>query len=138
MSTGERTLYTTTAVSLRDPDRVRVGEEGHRELFVVGPDASETLFDEPAWNPEQMYAAAVASCLHQALALVASEVGVDTHGSRVKAVVSLEHTGPLRYSFSTTVSVDLPGVEPRRRDEVIAEALRSCPMGQGMEVEATP
>jgi osmotically inducible protein OsmC len=134
MAIEERRLYTTTAQSMPGLKRVRIGDDPTMTLTIASPPALGGTKERSGWNPEQLYAAAVASCMHQALMLVASLRGADSSGSRVTAEVSLEHEGAMRYSFATTLSVDLPRIEPRVRSAVIAEALRSCPMAEGVRI----
>ncbi|MDT0382733.1 OsmC family protein, partial [Streptomyces sp. DSM 42041] len=107
MASQERALYTTTATSLHGPDRVEFSDAEGRSLPVVAPPAPGG-HDGEVWAPEQFYAAAIATCLHQAIAVVASEIGADLAESRVAAEVQLEHSGALRYSLRTRVVVELP------------------------------
>ncbi|MGZ3145351.1 hypothetical protein ACVDFE_25805 [Lentzea chajnantorensis] len=44
-----------------------------------------------SWDPEKLYAAALATCLHQAVVLAASTGDLDTTGSAVRARVALNH-----------------------------------------------
>ncbi|WP_212911600.1 OsmC family protein [Streptomyces sp. TS71-3] len=134
MTDTDRALYTTTMASLGGPDRVEAVGDGTHRLMMNAPPALESA-DRQAWNPEQLYAAAVASCLHQALGVVASETGADLTGSEVHAAVTLEHVGALRYDFSTRVSVHLPRIDAARRPALIEQALRSCPMAADIRMD---
>ena len=135
MATEERMLYTTKAESsIAGPDEVLVSSGPGRELSVTAPPALGGAEDRQEWNPEQLYAATLASCMHQALLLTAQVRGVDCGGSRVTAEVSLEHDGSLHYSFDAALSVALPQVDPAARAEVIAEAVRACPLAEGVRV----
>ncbi|GHH83545.1 osmotically inducible protein C [Streptomyces sulfonofaciens] len=136
MTDTDRALYTTTVASRGGPDRVEADGDADHRLLISAPPALEST-DRGAWNPEQLYAAAVASCLHQALGVVASEVGADLTGSEVHAAVTLEHSGALRYHFTTRVSVALPRVDAARRPTLIGQALRSCPMAADIELDGT-
>ncbi|NJQ00409.1 OsmC family protein [Streptomyces zingiberis] len=131
---GERALYTTAAESRPGVTEVRLGGDGGRTLPVANPTAPGGSPDGDGWAPEQLYAAAVATCMHQALELAAGLRGADTGGSRVTAEVSLEHDGPLRYSLAAEVTVELPGLDGAVRDAVIDEAVRSCPLVAGVRV----
>lgn len=135
MATEERVLYTTKAESsLTGPDEVLVNSGPGRELSVAAPPALGGAEDRQEWNPEQLYAAAVASCMHQALLLAAQVRGADCAGSRVTAEVSLGHDGALRYSFDANLSVDLPRIDASIRSEVIDEAVRACPLAEGVRI----
>ena len=135
MATEERMLYTTKADStLTGPEEVLVSSGPGRDLTVTAPPALGGAEDRQEWNPEQLYAAALASCMHQALLLTAQVRGVDCGGSRVTAEVSLEHDGSLHYSFDAALSVELPQIEPAVRAEVIAEAVRACPLAEGVRI----
>ncbi|MEU3192937.1 OsmC family protein [Streptomyces sp. NPDC006992] len=136
---SHHTLHTTAAYSVKgdssSPDGDRVGvEEGGRELPVAAPPGPQAAHDGTEWSPEQLYAAAVASCLHQTLGVVGSETGADLSGSRVRAEVALSHEGALRYSFTTRAAVALPNVDPRARNGIVREAMRSCPVSAEVEL----
>ncbi|WP_431782673.1 OsmC family protein [Streptomyces chumphonensis] len=134
MSTSsESTLYTASVASAGD--LVRIDSDG-RTLPVSAPPALNSP-DGAAWNPEQFYAAAVATCLHQTLGVVGSEMGADLGGSSVTAEVSLRHDGAMRFSFSTRVAVDLPGVDDDTRERVVREAMRSCPVATAVSTVET-
>lgn len=136
MASQERTLYTTTAFSTSSPDRVTFLNAQHQSLDVVAP----PVFNAPkgeGWAPEQFYAAAVATCLHQAIAVVASELGADLTDSRISAEVQLEHSGALRYSLKTTASAELPAVDVGIRDRLLQEAMRVFPLADQIELART-
>ncbi|MGD9484604.1 OsmC family protein [Streptomyces sp. TRM70308] len=133
-TTPERTLHRTSAQSASEPGRVWVGG-GERTLPVVAPPALGGGDGGPAWQPEQLYAAAVASCLHQTLGVVASEVGgADLADSRVTADVALTHDGSLRYGFTTRVTVDVPRVDAGMRRMLLRELMRTCPVAGQVEL----
>ncbi|WP_405087217.1 Ohr family peroxiredoxin [Microbispora sp. NBC_01389] len=90
-------------------------------------------------NPEQLLAAAYASCFHNSLTLVAGRQGARTADATVDATVTLRKRGIADdYTISTDVTVRLPGVEPETARRLVDEAHRECPYSraftQGAEV----
>jgi osmotically inducible protein OsmC len=78
-------------------------------------------------NPEQLFAAGYSACFHNALLRVAKESGVDLpQDTSVTADVGLGKSGD---AFQLTVALQayLPGVEPGRSDEMVAQAHQICP-----------
>lgn len=129
----EHTLYTTTAFSSSSPDRVEFSDADGRALDVVAPPALHAP-DREGWAPEQFYAAAIATCLHQAIAVVASELGADLTDSRVSAEVQLEHSGAMRYALKTRATAELPAVDGDTRDGLLQEAMRVFPLAEQIEL----
>ncbi|MGY1435454.1 MULTISPECIES: OsmC family protein [Streptomyces] len=130
--TQERSIYTTTA-------RARAGQvkvEGTGETLPVAlPTALGGANAWEGWSPEQLHAAALASCMQQSLALAASVRGLSVENSSVTADVSLEHSGPLRYAFQASMRIDLPDLEAGEYQNLIAEAARACPMASGVHID---
>lgn len=132
MASQERTLYTAQARSSRSPDQVRIEAAESKSVSVVAPPALDATAN--GWTPEELYAAGIASCLHQAIAVVASELGADLTDSSVSARVNLEHDGALRYSLATLVTVDLPAVDAGTRTPLLEEAMRAFPLADHIEL----
>lgn len=128
--TNQQGLTTNNAVSTREPDRVCVDERDDLAFAVTTPDDTKS----GAVSPEQFYAAALASCLHQAVAVEASRLGVSTAGSRVRCSVSLTHGGNQRFGLHAELSIDLPDVDAETATQVRTEALVNCPPVRGVEI----
>jgi Ohr subfamily peroxiredoxin len=80
-----------------------------------------------ATNPEQLFAAAYATCFHGALRLVAGKEKVKIpDGATVEAQVGI---GPDDTSFGlvATIIATLPGVDQAAADDLIAKAHQVCP-----------
>ncbi|ACU35840.1 OsmC family protein [Actinosynnema pretiosum subsp. pretiosum] len=88
------------------------------------------------WAPEDLYAAALASCLHQTVVRMAASGGHSTTGSSVSAAVGLRHDGAERLDFEVRFKVELPGVadEAARRD-LVDLSVSHCPMVGGWPVD---
>ncbi|UJW31599.1 OsmC family protein [Saccharothrix sp. AJ9571] len=116
-------IYTTEATSGRDTVRI----DGRDDMgFPVGEPSGG---GQDRLNPECLYAAALATCLHQSLVLVATSADAETAESAVTARVTLSHDGERRYGLHATVLMMLPGVSDEKlRDQITAEAVRVCPM----------
>ncbi|MFP8960370.1 OsmC family protein [Streptomyces nanhaiensis] len=129
MAPTQQDLYTAQARSLHGTGRVDVS--GRAGLPVGAP--SELGGSGHGYDPEQLYAAALATCLHQALVIAATETGVDPSGSEVTARVRLSNGGAQHYRFDATADVSLPSAEGERRSRVIEQALRICPISDQLD-----
>ncbi|TQS25470.1 Ohr family peroxiredoxin [Microbispora sp. KK1-11] len=92
-----------------------------------------------ATNPEQLLAAAYASCFHNSLTLVAGRQGVRTSDATVDTAVTLRKRGSADdYTITTDLTVRLPGVEPEAARRLVEQAHGECPYSrafmQGAEV----
>ncbi|WP_285785519.1 Ohr family peroxiredoxin [Microbispora sp. NBRC 16548] len=92
-----------------------------------------------ATNPEQLLAAAYASCFHSSLTLVAGRQGVRTSDATVDTAVTLRKRGTADdYTITTDLTVRLPGVEPEAARRLVEQAHGECPYSrafmQGAEV----
>lgn len=80
-----------------------------------------------ATNPEQLFAAAYATCFHGALRLVAKNKGVAVpDGATVKAAIGI---GPDDTSFGVhaVITAHLPGLDQAQADELLEGAHQVCP-----------
>lgn len=137
-----QTLYT---------GRVRVsgGETAHgRASGVVRSDDGSLVIDlrlpealgggGGGSNPEQLLAAAYASCFHGAMTLLATRAGVKLVDARLDVAVSFSRD-PVDGLFllSARIDVHLPGVERALAAELIRNTERICPYAkmfrQGIE-----
>lgn len=121
----EHLLHSALGVSTRSPSRVRVDD---RDDLTFGVGSPEQQAQPDRATPEQLYAAAVASCLHQSLLIEASEVGVDTANSTVSVEVRLRHAEGRRFELSAVASVELPDADERTGHQLASRALDACPM----------
>ncbi|SFW70591.1 OsmC family protein [Amycolatopsis australiensis] len=125
-------IYSAEATSSRGSVRV----DGRGDLaFAVGEPSGDGTAD--ALNPERLYAAALATCLHQSLTIAATSLDVETGESVVTAKVTLAHRHDGGYELRAAVDVYLPGASTDELyDAVTREALRLCPL-VGAEVPVT-
>ncbi|HEY1972392.1 MAG TPA: organic hydroperoxide resistance protein [Pseudonocardia sp.] len=78
-------------------------------------------------NPEQLFAAAYATCFHGALRLVAGKEKVAVpDGTTVEAAIGI---GPDDTSFgiTATLTASLPGLDQAAADDLLAKAHQVCP-----------
>lgn len=119
-------VYTAEATSSGDGRNGQVrSSDGLIEQDVKMP----TALGGPggATNPEQLFAAAYATCFHSALRLVAKNTDVTVpDGTTIDASVSL---GPDDTSFgiSTVLTAHLPGLDQAQADELMQGAHQVCP-----------
>ncbi|MBW0118877.1 Ohr family peroxiredoxin, partial [Pseudonocardia abyssalis] len=75
-----------------------------------------------ATNPEQLFAAAYATCFHGALRLVAKNKGVTVpDGATVDASVSLA-PDDTSFGISAVITAHLPGLDQAQADELVEGA----------------
>ncbi|WP_169948493.1 Ohr family peroxiredoxin [Microbispora sp. H11081] len=112
-------------------------DDGMLDVRVKAPD--ELGGPGGATNPEQLLAAAYASCFHNSLTLVAGRQGVRTVDATVDTSVTLRKRGVADdYRIATDLTVRLPGVEPETARRLVEQAHWECPYSrafmQGAEV----
>jgi Ohr subfamily peroxiredoxin len=79
-------------------------------------------------NPEQLFAAAYASCFHGALRLVAEKAGVAIEGASVEACVTFgRDPADGLFMLSADIRIDLPGVERSVAEALVRHTERFCP-----------
>jgi organic hydroperoxide reductase OsmC/OhrA len=127
-----RDIYSAEATSSRGSVRV----DGRGDLaYPVGEPSGDGTAD--ALNPERLYAAALATCLHQSLTIAATSLDVEPAESVVTAEATLSHRDDGRYELRAAVGIYLPGAATDDLyDAVTREALRLCPL-IGTEVPVT-
>ncbi|MBD3146548.1 Ohr family peroxiredoxin [Microbispora camponoti] len=127
-------LYTARASSARGKV---ASDDGMLDVRVKAP--GELGGPGGATNPEQLLAAAYASCFHNSLTLVAGRQGVRTCDATVETSVTLRKRGTADdYTIATDLTVRLPGVEPAAARRLVEQAHGECPYSraflQGAEV----
>src|SRR6478735_11394450 len=77
-------------------------------------------------NPEQLFAAAWGGCLQSALMAVARKSGADVSASVVTVEIAQGPDTQGGYGLAATITVDIPGMEPERAQELanVVRALR--------------
>jgi osmotically inducible protein OsmC len=118
-------VYRTSAVSTGD------GRNGHSRTTdgMIDVDlATPTEQGGPggATNPEQLFAAGYAGCLHSALKVVARGEGVTLTGSAVTVTVGLLKVDGA-FSLTVAITADLPGIPLVQGEKLLALAHQRCP-----------
>lgn len=90
-------------------------------------------------NPEELIAAAHASCFTMALSLILGEAGFTAERMETSAVVSLEQ---VEDGFAITASAlklkaAIPGIEPEQFEELATKAKLGCPVSKLLNAEIT-
>ncbi|GGD62840.1 OsmC family peroxiredoxin [Erythrobacter arachoides] len=104
------------------------------------PYGFQTRFeDKPGTNPEELIAAAHASCFTMALSFKLAETGHTDGSLATEAKVSLEKDGAgfkvTKSALSTTASV--PGMEQAKFEELAADAKANCPISKLLDCKIT-
>jgi osmotically inducible protein OsmC len=95
--------------------------------------------DEKGTNPEELIAAAHASCFTMALSFALASAGHSEGTLQTEAAVKLEQDGPgfkvTRSDLKLTASV--PGITPDEFARIAADAKANCPISKLLNAEIT-
>lgn len=95
--------------------------------------------DQPGTNPEELVAAAHASCFTMALSFALARAGFSDGTLDTKAAVTLDKEGDgfavTRSALTLTASV--PGIDQAQFDSLAQEAKASCPISKLFKAEIT-
>ncbi|WP_042374975.1 organic hydroperoxide resistance protein [Streptacidiphilus neutrinimicus] len=121
------TLYTTEAFStgdrrnghVRTPDSV-LDADLTVPKEMGGPGGEKT-------NPEQLFAAGYAACLHNGLRMIATGQKTLVTGSTVTAEVGLLAIEDGRFTLAVALTAHLPGLDQSVADQLMQATHRVCP-----------
>src|ERR1700690_1809311 len=91
--------------------------------------------DAPGTNPEELIAAAHASCFSMALSAQLGERGITPQSIETACAITFEN-GSLTHSLLTT-TVTAPGADRAKVDEAGAGAKEGCPISKVLKLEIT-
>ena len=131
MAIAERTATTVWSGTLAAGKGVVTGKTGAlTELPVTW--AARTEQPGGLTSPEELAAAAHASCFSMALALKLGEAHVTADRLEVAATVTLDEVGGLPTIVSSSISVraQAPGIDDSRFQDVVKEAAARCPVSR--------
>ncbi|HUH60084.1 MAG TPA: OsmC family protein [Candidimonas sp.] len=88
--------------------------------------------DGPGTNPEELIAAAHASCFSMALSLMLGEAGATPKKIQTQAAVTLEKVGDgfTITSSHLTVVANVPGMDAAQFDSIANQAKAGCPVSK--------
>ena len=95
--------------------------------------------DEKGTNPEELVAAAHASCFTMALSFALASAGYSDGTLETEAAVKLEQDGAgFKVTRSDlTLRASVPGIEPDRFATIAADAKANCPISKLLNAEIT-
>jgi osmotically inducible protein OsmC len=95
--------------------------------------------DEKGTNPEELVAAAHASCFTMALSFALAGAGYADGTLETEAAVKLEQDGQgFKVTRSDlTLKASVPGIDPDRFASIAAEAKANCPISKLLNAEIT-
>jgi osmotically inducible protein OsmC len=95
--------------------------------------------DEPGTNPEELIAAAHASCFTMALSFALAGEGYDDGTLDTKAAVTLEKDGAgFKVTRSDlTLTAEVPGITPDNFARIAEDAKKNCPISKLLTAEIT-
>ena len=90
--------------------------------------------DEPGANPEQLIAAAHASCFSMALAAALGNAGTPAESVKTDATVTLRFVdgAPTITSIALSTEARVPGVDDATFQATAEEAKRGCPVSRAL------
>lgn len=95
--------------------------------------------DGPGTNPEQLFAAAQAASLLAAIRRVALARSVEVPAdSNVTVTVGVDGAVGTAVKLSVAVAVDLPCIDIEEARQIVAEAMRACPIALATGKQAPP
>ncbi|EQB09156.1 peroxiredoxin [Sphingobium quisquiliarum P25] len=91
----------------------------------------------PGSNPEELIAAAHASCFTMALSLILGEAGFTAEKMESNAVVTLEQKdgGFAITASKLSLKASIPGIDDSRFQELAAKAKANCPVSKLLNAE---
>ena len=95
--------------------------------------------DEPGTNPEELIAAAHASCFTMALSFALAKEGFTDGTLETSAKITLDQDGA---GFAITKSeldlkASVPGIDPDKFAEIAADAKANCPVSKVLNAEVS-
>jgi osmotically inducible protein OsmC len=95
--------------------------------------------DEKGTNPEELIAAAHASCFTMALSFALAGAGYTEGTLETKAAVKLEQDGAgFKVTHSDlTLTASVPGIDPEQFASLAADAEKNCPISKVLNAEIT-
>lgn len=91
----------------------------------------------PGSNPEELIAAAHASCFTMALSMILGEAGLTAEKMETNAVVTLEQKegGFAITASKLTLKATIPGADDAQFQELAAKAKENCPVSKLLKAE---
>lgn len=123
--------------SFREGSGVISTESGALKKAAYG--VSARFEDQPGSNPEELIAAAHASCFSMALSLMLGDAGFEPASIETSAAVKLEKVGD-GYAITSshlTVHARVPGIDPDKFSEIASLAKAGCPVSKALNLEIT-
>lgn len=91
--------------------------------------------DAPGTNPEELIAAAHASCFSMAFSAQLGERGITPKAVETTATITFENLTLTRSALATTVTA--PGADKAKVEEAAAAAKAGCPISKVLKLEIT-
>lgn len=118
-----KVAYTTTATAKGGRAGHVTSGDGLIDVDLGQPGTST----DPKVNPETLFAAGYAACFQGALANRAKTQGIDTSDSTVTSAVSFGPTDDGGFGLAVELSVQIPGVDKAKAEELVNLAHQFCP-----------
>jgi lipoyl-dependent peroxiredoxin len=119
-------LYTAEATATGGRDGRARSPDGYLDLNLKPPKEVGGP-DEPATNPEQLFAAGYSACFLSALSLIARSQKISAKAFTVTARVDLGQTDDGGFGIATELRCELPDVEQELAEKLVQSAYEHCP-----------
>ena len=116
-------LYKTKAISSggRDGGKVKI-QNSPIEFEMAIPGS-----DKPGTNPEQLFAAAYATCFESALRGTARRKKLDLKSASIEVEIGMGKNEKGEYSLSADIVALVSGIDQTAADALVQEAHKTCP-----------
>ena len=91
--------------------------------------------NDPGTNPEELIAAAHASCFTMKLSFILGEMGVTPEQLSTKCEITFE-AGVLKKSHLITTG-KVPGIDQAKFEEAVKKSAETCPISKSLSTEIT-
>lgn len=118
------------------------GKEGNGTISTESGAIKEVSYNyrkrfetEPGTNPEELIAAAHASCFSMKLSFVLGESGITPEKLETKCEITFE--GGVVKKSHLTVKGTVPGIDEAKWQEAVTKAKENCPISKALNTEIT-
>jgi osmotically inducible protein OsmC len=102
------------------------------------PYAYQTRYEnEPGTNPEELIAAAHASCFSMKLSFNFSKAGFPSESIDTRCDITFDTEKNEIVTSHLTVKANVPGISKQRFDEEVEDARKNCPVSKLLKAEIT-
>jgi len=126
MNSNKKVLYTGKTLTTGGREGASISTDQQLDIKLGTPGSGKGT------NPEQLFAAGWSACFIGAMGLASHALGLKLpENTAVNAEVDLLHTDGA-YSLQARLYINLPGVEEKTAQEIVATAHATCPYSKAI------